>query len=113
MLSGLRVVHHPDPTDAGGLARKVAAWRPSITCGTPTFAGYILDRHKPEDAAALRLLVVGAARGSDDHPVAPTAPQRPPTHLRRRHRCSPHLAQPRLTRPPCKRNPAVIGDVAA
>ena len=35
--TGLRVVHHPDPTDAGGLARKIAAYKPTMLVGTPTF----------------------------------------------------------------------------
>jgi len=36
--TGLRVVHHPDPTDAGGLLRKIAGLtsRPLLV-GTPTF----------------------------------------------------------------------------
>jgi long-chain-fatty-acid--[acyl-carrier-protein] ligase len=60
ILAGLRVVHHPDPTDASGLARKAAAYQVTILVGTPTFIGHIVDRAGPGQLAALRLLVVGA-----------------------------------------------------
>jgi long-chain-fatty-acid--[acyl-carrier-protein] ligase len=62
LLSGLRVVHHPDPTAAATLARKVAAYRPTLLAGTPTFVSAILDRAGPEDLASLRLIVVGAEK---------------------------------------------------
>lgn len=62
MLVGVRVVHHPDPTDARALAHKIAAYRPTLMCGTPTFVSYILDRARPEDLASLRLIVVGAEK---------------------------------------------------
>jgi long-chain-fatty-acid--[acyl-carrier-protein] ligase len=60
LLGGMRVVHHPDPTDAGGLARKIAAYKPTLLVGTPTFVSYILERAKPEDLTSLRLIIVGA-----------------------------------------------------
>ena len=44
LLAGVRVVHHPDPTDAAALARKVAAYRPTLVAGTPTFIEHILER---------------------------------------------------------------------
>jgi long-chain-fatty-acid--[acyl-carrier-protein] ligase len=62
ILAGVRVVHHPDPTDAAGLARKIAAYRATILCGTPTFVGAILDRATPADLESLRLIVVGAEK---------------------------------------------------
>jgi long-chain-fatty-acid--[acyl-carrier-protein] ligase len=62
VLSGMRVVHHPDPTAAASLARKTAAYRPTILVGTPTFVSYILDRAKAEDLAPLRLIIVGAEK---------------------------------------------------
>jgi long-chain-fatty-acid--[acyl-carrier-protein] ligase len=62
LLGGLRVVHHPDPTDAGGLARKTAAYRPTLLVGTPTFVAYILERAKPAELTSLRLIVVGAEK---------------------------------------------------
>jgi long-chain-fatty-acid--[acyl-carrier-protein] ligase len=62
ILGGMRVVHHPDPTDAGGLARKIAAYKPTMLVGTPTFVSYIVERAKPGELASLRLIVVGAEK---------------------------------------------------
>src|SRR5262249_44793868 len=62
LLTGLRVVHHPDPTDAARLARKINAYRPTLLCCTPTFLGYILDRTQPGFLDSLRLIVVGAEK---------------------------------------------------
>ena len=44
LACGVRIVHHPDPTDAGALARKAAGYRPTLVAGTPTFLGHLLDR---------------------------------------------------------------------
>ena len=62
LVTGVRVVHHPDPTDAGALVRKCAAYKPTLIAGTPTFITYILDRAKPGDLDSLRLLVLGAEK---------------------------------------------------
>ncbi len=62
LLSGLRLVHHPDPTAAAALVRKTAAYRPTLLAGTPTFVGHILDRAKPGQLDSLRLIVVGAEK---------------------------------------------------
>ena len=62
LLTGIPVVHHPDPTDAGGLTRKVAAYKPTVLVGTPTFISYIFDRAEPGDLTSLQLIVVGAEK---------------------------------------------------
>ncbi len=62
LLGGLRVVHHADPTDAAGLARKTAAYRPTLLVGTPTFVNYVVERSKPGELTSLRLIVVGAEK---------------------------------------------------
>ncbi len=62
LLAGLRVVRHPDPTDAAALARKVGMYQVTILVGTPTFASYILDRAEPGELRSLRLVVVGAEK---------------------------------------------------
>jgi long-chain-fatty-acid--[acyl-carrier-protein] ligase len=62
LLGGMRVVHHPDPTDASGLARKIGAYRPTMLVGTPTFVSFILERAEPEQLTSLRLIVVGAEK---------------------------------------------------
>ncbi len=60
LLGGLRVVHHPDPTDASALAHKLGVYRPTVLVGTPTFVSFILERAKREQLTSLRLIVVGA-----------------------------------------------------
>jgi long-chain-fatty-acid--[acyl-carrier-protein] ligase len=62
LLTGLRVVHHPDPTDAVNLGRKIAAYKVSVLIGTPTFITHILERGKPGDMDSLRLIVIGAEK---------------------------------------------------
>src|SRR5437870_3180336 len=63
LLGGMRVVHHPDPTDAAGLARKITAYRVTMLIGTPTFTSYIFERSKsPGDLDSLRMIVVGAEK---------------------------------------------------
>jgi long-chain-fatty-acid--[acyl-carrier-protein] ligase len=62
LVTGLRVVHHPDPTDAVNLVHKIKAYGVSILVGTPTFVHYILERASPGSLASLRLLVVGAEK---------------------------------------------------
>ena len=59
---GVRVVHHPDPTDSGALARKIATYKPTIAAGTPTFMSYIFDRAKPGELDSLRIVVLGAEK---------------------------------------------------
>jgi long-chain-fatty-acid--[acyl-carrier-protein] ligase len=62
LLGGIRVVRHPDPTDAANLARKIAAYKVTILIGTPTFIHHILERSKPGEMPSLRLIVVGAEK---------------------------------------------------
>jgi acyl-CoA synthetase (AMP-forming)/AMP-acid ligase II/1-acyl-sn-glycerol-3-phosphate acyltransferase/acyl carrier protein len=62
VLGGMRVVYHADPTDAAGLVRKIAGYRPTLLLGTPAFIGYIVDRSEPGELESLRLIVVGAEK---------------------------------------------------
>ena len=62
LQAGLRVVHHPDPTDAVNLAHKIHAYGATILVATPTFLSYILERASPGSLSALRLIVVGAEK---------------------------------------------------
>lgn len=64
LFVGVRVVHHPDPTDSGALARKVAAYKPTLAAGTPTFMSYIFDRAKAGELDSLKLIVLGAEKAS-------------------------------------------------
>lgn len=62
LVLGLRVVHHPDPTDSAALVRKCSGYKATIVFGTPTFLGFIAERAKPGDLDALRLVVAGAEK---------------------------------------------------
>jgi long-chain-fatty-acid--[acyl-carrier-protein] ligase len=62
LLGGCRVIHHPDPTDAGGLARKTAGYRPTLLASTPTFVSYLFERAKRGELDSLRMIVVGAEK---------------------------------------------------
>jgi long-chain-fatty-acid--[acyl-carrier-protein] ligase len=62
LLSGIRLIHHPDPTDSGRLARKVGAYKATVLVGTPTFAAHILDRAEPSELASLTKYVIGAEK---------------------------------------------------
>jgi long-chain-fatty-acid--[acyl-carrier-protein] ligase len=62
LVTGIRVVHHPDPTDAGAIIRKVATYKPTVLVGTPTFLGFVLDLAKPGELDSLRLIIVGAEK---------------------------------------------------
>ncbi len=64
LFTGVRVVHHPDPTDSGALARKIATYKPTLAAGTPTFMSYIFDRAKPGELDSLKIIVVGAEKAS-------------------------------------------------
>lgn len=62
LLTGVRVVHHPDPTDAVNLVHKINAYGVTVLVGTPTFIHYILERSAHGDLGGLRLIVVGAEK---------------------------------------------------
>jgi acyl-CoA synthetase (AMP-forming)/AMP-acid ligase II/acyl carrier protein len=62
VLGGIRVAHYPDPTDAAGLVRTVAAYRATIAVTTPTFLSYMFGTAGPTDLASLRVIVVGAEK---------------------------------------------------
>ena len=62
LVGGVRVVHHADPTDAAGLARKIAAYKPTLLLTTPTFFSYILNAAKPGDLDSLRFVITGAEK---------------------------------------------------
>ena len=63
-IRDLRVAHYPDPTDAAGLVRTVAAYKTTLLVTTPTFLSYMFGVAKPRDLASLRIIVTGT--GVDD-----------------------------------------------
>lgn len=62
LFVAVRIVHHPDPTDAASLVRKIAAYRPTIIATTPTFLSFLLDRAEVGQLDSLRLILVGAEK---------------------------------------------------
>jgi long-chain-fatty-acid--[acyl-carrier-protein] ligase len=62
LFVGVRIVHHPDPTDASGIVRKVATYKPTLIATTPTFLQFVLDRAKPGELDSLRIIIVGAEK---------------------------------------------------
>lgn len=62
LFVAVRIVHHPDPTDATGLVRKIATYRPSIIATTPTFLSFLLDRARPGDQESVQIILVGAEK---------------------------------------------------
>jgi long-chain-fatty-acid--[acyl-carrier-protein] ligase len=65
LLNGMRMVHHPDPTDAANLVRKISAYRVTVLIGMPTFVHHILERSGPGELDSLRLIVTGAEKTSE------------------------------------------------
>ena len=62
LTGGVRVIHHADPTDAPGLVRRIAAYKPTLLLTTPTFFSYILNAAKAEDLTSLRIVITGAEK---------------------------------------------------
>ncbi|MCB2263435.1 MAG: acyl-[ACP]--phospholipid O-acyltransferase [Candidatus Thiosymbion ectosymbiont of Robbea hypermnestra] len=68
LLEGFPLVGHPDPTDALGGAKAIAAQRATVLCGTTTFLRlYVRDqRVHPTMLESLRIVVAGAERLSQE-----------------------------------------------
>lgn len=62
LLCGIRVVHHPDPSDIAGLTRKIARYAPTLLVGMPTLVSQILLRGRPDEMGSLTQIVVGAEK---------------------------------------------------
>ena len=62
LLTGIRVVHCADPTDAASLVRTVVAYQPTFMLTTPTFLAYMLGVAKPGDLESLRTIGTGAEK---------------------------------------------------
>jgi long-chain-fatty-acid--[acyl-carrier-protein] ligase len=65
LLGGIRLVCHPDPTDAPGLVRTMGGYRPTLLLTTPTFLGYIFSAATPDDLRSLRVIVTGAEKSPE------------------------------------------------
>lgn len=64
-LAGIKCIRFADPTDAKGLVRTIAAYRPTMVFTTPTFLGYILSSANAEQLTSLRTIVTGAEKCPD------------------------------------------------
>lgn len=62
ILSGIRIVYSPDPTDGQKLAQIVKDWKVSLMCGAPTFLKSMLRAGEKGDFDTLRLCVTGAEK---------------------------------------------------
>ncbi|MEZ0295592.1 MAG: AMP-binding protein, partial [Candidatus Methylacidiphilales bacterium] len=65
ILTGIRLVHHPDPTEAPALVRKSRAYKPTVLLSTPTFVTYILNNAKAGDLDSIRIIVTGAEKAPE------------------------------------------------
>jgi acyl-CoA synthetase (AMP-forming)/AMP-acid ligase II/1-acyl-sn-glycerol-3-phosphate acyltransferase/acyl carrier protein len=62
ILSGLRVIYSPDPTDSKRLAKMAERWQATMICGTPSFMKAIMKAAKPEQLKTLRICFTGAEK---------------------------------------------------
>ena len=62
ILLGMRMVFHPDPTDASTLAAKLKAYEVTLLIGTPTFLSHILGKASNSTLNKLRLIISGAEK---------------------------------------------------
>lgn len=62
---GLPVVHYPNPTESGTLARLVESYGVTLLIGTPTFLNGIVRAAQPGQLRTLRLAVTGAEKCSE------------------------------------------------
>jgi len=60
LLTGLRIVYHPNPNESRFLAKACKKWNVTLTAGTPTFLRGILESGEPSDFTSLHLLFAGA-----------------------------------------------------
>ena len=78
LLSGIRVVHHPDPTDAGTLVRKISAYAPTVIVAMPSIVSRIFERANPNELKSVRIIALGAEKCPQElfdrvHQVVPNA----------------------------------------
>ena len=64
ILSGVRVVHHPNPNEVAALGKIIETYRVTILLSTPTFISNIVRASAGRDLSSLRLCVTGAEKCS-------------------------------------------------
>ena len=65
LITGVRVVHYPDPTHAAGLLQTIRTYRPTLMMTTPTFLAYLFRCATANDLQSLRLIGTGAEKCPD------------------------------------------------
>jgi acyl-CoA synthetase (AMP-forming)/AMP-acid ligase II/acyl carrier protein len=65
MVSGIKAVYYPNPTDSRKIAQMAAVWAPTVMCGTPTFISSILRAAEDGQLVSLRLMLAGAEKAPD------------------------------------------------
>lgn len=62
LLGGIRVVHHPDPTDTTGVVRKIAAYKATVLAGMPSLISHLIDKSQQGELDSLKYIAVGAEK---------------------------------------------------
>lgn len=62
LLTGIRTIYSPDPTDGPKLVKLIDAWKATIVCGAPTFLKGIFASSHGDELKSMRLCVSGAER---------------------------------------------------
>ncbi len=62
LLTGLKVIYSPDPTNGRGLAAAIKRWAATIVCGAPTFLKGIFKNAQSDQLKTLRLCITGAEK---------------------------------------------------
>ncbi len=66
LLVGLRVLYAPDPTDSRGMARDIAAWKPTLLACAPSFMTALFRVAELDQLKSLRLIVSGAEKAPQE-----------------------------------------------
>lgn len=66
LLSGLKVVYYPNPTESKRLAKACGKWGVTIVASAPTFLKNILQAAEKEHLLSVRLLVSGAEKAPQE-----------------------------------------------
>lgn len=62
ILSGMRTVYFPDPTDGKRVAKNVHHWKATVLCGAPTFLKNVFKAAEDGQLNSLRFIVTGAEK---------------------------------------------------
>jgi long-chain-fatty-acid--[acyl-carrier-protein] ligase len=62
LVSGMKAVFHPVPTDGGVLARHIESYGATVMVGTPTFLNGIVRAARDHELKSLRLVITGAEK---------------------------------------------------